>query len=173
MEVYKWIEDTQPWQLSICDLDNITIGKTYDILLLDKNFDEVIWDNVEENTPMKPTEFFKHNMTKITYEGNYTIKMFDPSYNDETYKLHVSTEGLATNWCWSKLSDTNEISITSESRCSSNNATLPSRKEVIPISNFPRLTKIGWRGPIIVLGGQNGLNDLNDFQDVMWTESAL
>lgn len=156
LELYTWIELNRGLHLTLGDLMGWEVGKTYKVVMFDRNFEEYhIWDNTKQNTPYEPEDFFQQNEMDIVYHGNmeWTLNM---KWGEFEHPVHFDVASLDRGWTWSPVDvhkeNPNErgISITGEPLCLGEK--LPKGKTSLWMSwsEFPPDTRVGWRGPMMM-----------------------
>ena len=122
--------------------------------MFDRNFEEMcsIWNNesLKENSSYPSKKLFSGCKSKLTYKGNYE---WDIHYNyGETirHKIEICAKSLNTNWDWIPLNENNEIVIDNDILIEGLPKLPHKNQTIISIDKFPDLTRVGWRGPMIL-----------------------
>ena len=173
-EMYKWIKGCRPYHLTLGDILKWKKGEKVDVCMLDRNFEEYdIWTNAKPDKVFTAATFFAKNKATLTYKGDF---IWDITYDyGETieHPVHFCTSGLATSWTWVALECGNggegDISIIIDSEMLRSGIPFPKHKNQIRIrwQEFPKPTRVGWRGPMILW------KHLSILPKVYWTEKKL
>jgi hypothetical protein len=159
-KLYDWILIHKDKHLTIKDLSKMEIGKEYDVVIFDRNFDEPIWDGKEEFKLYTPEEMFEDSHHKIIYRGNLEWDIVFCFGETFRHPVHLDVSHLPTNWTWMAI-DNEHIEIKNE--IIKEGAEMPfDRPTKMHWEWFRDDTRIGWRGPIMLW------EDLKDLPQVYY-----
>ena len=157
-DMYKWIKACRPYHLTLSDVLKWKKGEKYDVCMLDRQFEEYgdIWNNVKPDTIFSATTFFAKNKATLTYEGNLVWNITYDYGETLEHPVHLCMSGLATSWHWAAIED-GKVHINGESL--REGVPFPSHREAmyIPWQDFPKATRVGWRGPMLMWSHLNVL----------------
>ena len=146
----EWIKVySEPFHLTIQDIEDMPINKNFTLFLLNINILEKIYeDELDYTLPtIKPSVFFKNNnyivFTKIQ-EGIQGKWIFNKNPNIDYYKeFHIYLNNQ-----WVPLNNNEFI--------------CPISKETKSYKELPPETKIGWRGPMMLV------KDMDKCPKIFW-----
>jgi len=162
-ELYSWIELQKHLHLTLKDLQELEVGKEYDVVIFDRNFDEQIWDKFNEFQVYQPEEIFKNSHHKIVYKGNMHWDIIFSFGETLEHPVHLDVSSLPTNWTWCAI-ENKYINITNE--VLDEGETIDPERGSIKMHYkwFPENTRVGWRGPIMFW------KDLTNLPKVYWID---
>ena len=153
MNMYDFIEQTKDKHLTIADIEKLQLGDEIDVVMWDCYFEDMgcVWETYENTKYYPPTEFFSECKTKLIYMGNYKWKIHYSFGQIAEHSIHLNVEHLQTNWkCAAITSEDHKIHITNEMMNSGENIPVGWKKKHIHWDEFPKTTRVGWRGPMML-----------------------
>jgi hypothetical protein len=150
--IYDWLERNKDQHLTIADIQKLKIGDTLDVVFFDRNFEEHgMWDKYVKGKAYVPEDILQFNRGKVTYLGNFEWDLYFPDCGTFKHPFHLEITGLnGTNWSWSAINpEDGKIHVTNNIfDCGKEHKNWkPIHKK---ISEFPKTTRVGWRGPIML-----------------------
>lgn len=138
--IYTYIEDASHLYLTLADVERLDIGDELDVVIFDRNFEEYdIWKNKIKGLPYPPQDMFRENRHTIRYMGMYTWEITFPFGVSHVHPIHLDLSYIG-HYKWVPLTDDDNLYIRSN---------MPGDDIEINISEIPKETFVGWRGPII------------------------
>jgi hypothetical protein len=136
IEMYKFINDCKSQHLTIADIKLLNIGDRLDVVIWDRNFEELwIWTNADNEVAFTPDEFFSSNRHTLTYLGNMKWNIRYPFGIDFIHNIELDVSKLDNIMKWYPISDDGKIEFLRVSK---------------HWTDFPDDTRVGWRGPIML-----------------------
>lgn len=146
-EEYKeWIRGYRADHLCIDDIQKLKPGDVLDVAIFDRNMEEYgMWAEIPANTPFPADEFFRfnHHKIKIMENGCWELQMNSEKFQ---HPIHYNTESYATRWTWVVPSgkDNKVIELQRKGKGQKLRVFKLAIKDMFP------LTRIGWRGPVML-----------------------
>lgn len=144
-EVDNFIHSCKPLHLRIEDIEKWEPGKTYEVAMFHRNYDDYIVNaNVELDKYMYPEELCLPVKEKIIYLGDMEIQKRAHPYITERriYKFELDVSNINSRWVWYPLNKDNKVVI-------QGHPDLPPESSW-DFEAFPKDTRVGWRGPMML-----------------------
>ena len=163
MEVNKFIEATKGKHLTIADIDKLNVNDVLDVVIYDRNACDVWTQKHKEEKSLPVREFFKENRAQLWYIGNYRWVIHFSFGDSFIHPIHLDTSDLDTYWSWVDVNPMDgKIHIVEE--VIERGKSIPDhwKPKHVPWADFPKETRVGWRGPIMLW------KELDEFNYVYW-----
>ncbi len=153
LEMYDFIEQCKPYHLTIEDVLNLSVGQQLDVVIWDRNFEEYgIWERATSNKICRPEELFQHNRWTIVYKSNMEWTIISEGGGGESFDhpVHLNVQHLNTYMTWVGLENDGMVNIDHEIIKKGNRIPKGWTETHIHWKDFPKTTRAGWRGPIML-----------------------
>ncbi len=153
LEMYDFIEQCKDNHLTINDILDLSAGDKLDVVIWDRNFEEYwIWNKAKSNKPYDPQIFFGPNRWTIIYKGDMEWTIISEAGEGESFDhpVHLNTEHLNTYMIWVGLENDGMVHIEYEIIKEGNKIPKGWIETHIHWKDFPKTTRVGWRGPIML-----------------------
>jgi hypothetical protein len=166
LEVDEWEDNAAQYSLTIGDIMNLNKGDQIKILSFNRNYLDTVCGSNEENKTYCPEVFFKKECHTYIHEDGLKGKMFWNYGEDSDFEFEIEYEQnhwypLRNGYLPKEDPMLSKVSGNCKAFCGSFSYSKPKHW-----STFPRSTRIGWRGPIMLW------KDVNEQPNVYWSNNA-